>query len=140
MHRCLSLSLSLSPRRRRRRGSGERCAYKKYEVKKEINKNKSGKELGRRRPSAKGRQLTKKKKNKTATKKKPGGERETKYDNLCGLGKGFLKVAPLCAPWPPRVSKQFALDLHLMNESKITRKKVLCFHWWNWKAFFFGDL
>ena len=41
------------------------------------------------------------KKQKQKKKLKPGGEGEKKYDNLCGLGKGFLKVAR------PRVSKQF---------------------------------
>lgn len=28
---------------------------------------------------------------------KPGDERKEKYDNLCGLGKGFLKVASRAA-------------------------------------------
>lgn len=55
--------------------------HKKYEVKKEINKNKAEKNWDV--DKTKGQEQE----------ENPGGERETKYDNLCGLGKGFLKVA-----------------------------------------------
>lgn len=57
-----------------------RDGQKKYEVKREINKKIKRKRIG----------TSTKQKNKP--KQGKAGERK-KYDNLCGLGKGFLKVA-----------------------------------------------